>query len=107
VSDLTAFRDHCRMMADPNAWAGAHPWPKAMSISCYYAVEGHGHAADCAWGWQTCRCSCHDAERPTPPTDAERILWARLADEIDRWLAHGLDEAAREEHTAPLWEEAP
>lgn len=95
-SDLTTFRDHCRRMADPAAWAKGNRLPQARSPRCFERAH-----TQCTWGWQSCKCTCHDADRPKPPTDAERLLWARLADEIDHWFEHGYDETAT---TEPLWE---
>ena len=83
MSDLIVFRDHCRAMADRASWAKLHRPPRARSPRCFE----RSHKA-CIWGWQSCRCSCHDQDRPKPPTDAERDLWTRLADEIDNYLAH-------------------
>lgn len=103
-SELAAFRDHCRMMSDPIRWAGAHPHPKGISWACdprSAGVTGHG---ECTWGWQGCACVHHDADRPKPPTDAEQLLWARLADEIDHWLEYGIDDIDPADHTEPLWE---
>lgn len=100
MSDLTTFRDHCRMMADPAAWAKAHRLPLARSPWC---LPRRNHEL-CEWGWQSCRCPCHDTDRPKPPTDAERDLWTRLADEIDAYLA-GRD-SDPVDHTEPLWEGA-
>jgi hypothetical protein len=104
VSDLTAFRDHCRTMADPNAWAGAHRHPRVLSWPCDPRSDGTAGHGECEWGWQGCACEHHDADRPKPPTPAERTLWTHLADEIDRWLKTGLDNAAPDAHTEPLWE---
>lgn len=98
-TDLTRFRDHCRTMADPNAWAAAHPWPKGQSFACG-AIDGH---ARCEWGWQTCNCACHDADRPLPPTAAEQQLWTRLADEVDTYLAQAPSQDPAD-HTEPIWE---
>lgn len=104
VSDLTRFRDHCRTMADPNAWAAAHPWPKGISWACDPRSDGQVGHGECTWGWQSCRCTCHDRQRPVPPTERERLFWTRLADEIGDWLTNGLQHVDPEDHTAPLWE---
>lgn len=85
ATELETFRDHCRKMADPTAWAKAHRLPYARSPRCFERT----HTA-CEWGWQSCKCTCHDADRPKPPTDEERALWTRLADEVDAYLAGDL-----------------
>lgn len=79
ASDLEQQRDHCRKMAALTE----HPRPKSRHGSCSSFVNQHGR---CPWGWQSCACTCHDRERPQPPTDADRALWTRLADEIDAYL---------------------
>lgn len=33
--------------------------------------------------------------------------WTQMADEADRWLEQGFGDDTPEDHTAPLWEEAP
>lgn len=87
MSDLTAFRDHARAMAD---WSPP-PRPEVMSATCH---RGHIYG-DCSRPPTGCGCSCHDVLGPTP---ADQKLWKRLADEIDAYLAPS-DETG-------LWEEA-
>ena len=93
MSDLTTFRDHCRKMA-----TGGPPEPTRTGYWCtpIYASGLPGWHTSCHEGHKLCRCSCHDAHRPTPPTEAERRLWSALADEIDAHLSND-DE--------PLWGE--
>lgn len=89
ATELEQFRDHCRKQST----ATEIQRPKCASFQCSPPWRNFGaqpdHAA-CTWGWQTCACSCHDAGRPPPPTDADRLLWTRLADEIDAYLAGDL-----------------
>lgn len=44
-----------------------------------------------------CRSMADDTHR----SDAERAVWARWADDCDRWLAEGFGETTEEEE--PLW----
>jgi len=102
-TELETFRDHCRKMADPAAWAKRHRRPLAKSPACFERTHG-----ECGWGWQSCACACHDGERPQPPADADRLLWTRLADEIDAYLAGDLCSECGEPRTVDegLWVEA-
>lgn len=97
ATELERFRDHCRKMAG----APEHEQrPSGRSWDCWEPADSGfepRHEA-CAWGWQTCRCTCHDADRPQAPSEADRLLWTRLADEIDAYLTHD---------DAPLWEVVP
>ena len=81
MSDLTEFRDHCRRMAN----GGPTP-PSRTAYWCtpVYVRGLPGEHVQCMEGAESCRCDCHP--RPVPPTDAERALFARLADEIDDYL---------------------
>lgn len=76
MSDLERFRDHCRAMASFEPPTR----PTSVSITCH---RGHIYG-DCNRPPTHCGCSCHDVLGPLP---AERDLWARLADEVDAYLA--------------------
>jgi hypothetical protein len=104
TAELTTLRDHCRTMA---AAPTEIRRPRGSSGACMGLGNVQRIHEDCVWGWQSCACTCHDDERPQPPTDAERALWTLLADEIDAWLTGRLEETRPDEHTEPpLWEEA-
>lgn len=92
MTDLEAFRDHARRMAD---WEPPTR-PECMSDTCYH---GHIYGA-CHRTPSGCACSCHDVLGPTP---AERALWRHLADEVDEWLARETDD---EQEPDGLWEDA-
>jgi hypothetical protein len=77
VSDLTEFRDHARTMA-ARTRLDLLPEPGGR---CQMGAHTR-----CLIGSLTCPCSCHDSDRPVVPTEAERALWARLADEVDTYL---------------------
>ena len=51
-----------------------------------------------------CRKMAGSPVAPGCPAAADRALWTRLADEIDRWLAEGLDLDEPDTEDAPLWE---
>jgi len=96
VSDLTDARDHARAMAartsDPNAGVRQCRW-------CHWQdtwVRDQDHKP-CLLPEGKCGCRCHPPIYV--PTDAERALWARLADEIDDYLTPADDGPG-------LWEEA-
>lgn len=99
---LTEFAAYCRKMVDAPAVIQR---PKGCSAECTGVGNTQSIHEDCLWGWQSCGCTCHDDDRPAQPTDSERVLWARLADEIDHWLEYGLDDDP-EIHTEPMWENA-
>lgn len=88
-TDLERFRDHARHCAD---WQ-----PGDLAAACKertaFGTPKPADHANCGRGW--CGCPCH------APTDAERALWGRLADEVDRWLTEGLEEAQAPDE--PLW----
>lgn len=87
MSELTKARDWARAMAD-----GGRPRPKGVGIPCQYPRWLDLTHEDCQAGPGHCRCQCHDADRPEPPTEAERELWRRLADEMDAHLARENEE---------------
>ena len=91
MSELGAFRDHCRRMAEAEhrpECASLRPEPYWVA----WALSPDGMTM--YWRgpkppWSPAACDCH-------LTDAERALFARLADEIDAHLSND-DE--------PLWGE--
>lgn len=80
MSDLEQARDHARTMAartvDPRDRS------RALSLACNPAVYYEPRHGECGNDW--CRCACHPRH---VPSDAERALWAQIADEIDAYLA--------------------
>lgn len=66
MSDLTVFRDHARRLA-------------ALTEPVMRRVWTHNLNATGRPGWT------QEVEHPVP-TDAERALWTRLADEADAYL---------------------
>lgn len=109
MSELTTFRNHCRRMAALTEIRR----PRGTSWPCDRRSDGQASHGQCEWGWQGCACTCHDDHRTRLPTPSERVLWVRLADEIDRYLTHGPDHvdddleqspSAAADHTEPLWE---
>ena len=77
MSELTEFRDHARERAD---WRPGEP-----RLACKdRTIFGHPKQADHAncGGGHKCGCDCHR------PTDADRALFARLANEIDAYLSN-------------------
>jgi hypothetical protein len=100
VSDLESFRDHCRRMAD------AEHKPECCQCGSSWCCGCVGHPAGKPTGWAQWQWNDH-AEvcpgNPTAPpcpgcvTNADRVLWTRLADEVDAYLSHD---------DAPLWEDA-
>jgi hypothetical protein len=94
MSDLERFRDHCRTMAAEDA----------HTPECVAATNEAGRRWDYLRMFREWRLSW--GERPDGPpmpcpggciSDADRLLFSRLADEVDAYLAHD-DE--------PLWEDA-
>lgn len=89
---LSTFRDHCREMAN---WQPPAPRKPHIKVGQWCLDMRAQIGAGDEWGpkhdqctWDDCACSCHPKpEPPTGPTDAERELWARLADEIDEYQA--------------------
>lgn len=92
MSDLTETRDHLRSIAE---WK-----PPVMRSKPGYSCH-IGYHDICQMPEGRCPCDCHEDARPTGPTDAERALAARLADEIDEYLAEDRPPA----EGAGLWEE--
>ena len=80
MSDLTEFRDHCRERAD---WL-----PGPCRVACREATifDTPKPADHVNCGGARCGCYCH------APTDRERDLFARLADEIDAYLTTDHDD---------------
>lgn len=68
MSDLTRFRDHCRRMAKTQHLGGCSADHPAMM-------------------WRPADERC-----PGCVSDADRALWAQLADEIDAYLAGQLED---------------
>lgn len=89
MSELETFRDHCRAMADwkppePHIKVGA--WCRDLRTEYPHIEaldEGKPDHGMCTW--DKCACPCHP--RPPGPSDADRALFARLADEVDAYLA--------------------
>jgi hypothetical protein len=63
MSELTTFRDHARKMAEAE------------------------HKPECPYGWAD-GSGLPDCPCPGCIPDADRALWARLADEVDAYLSH-------------------
>lgn len=82
MSSLETFRDHCREMAawqpKPRLLRGGWCRSATNGIETYEAVH-----ENC--GLKNCACECHPAE--VGLSDADRALFARLADEVDAYLA--------------------
>lgn len=76
MSELTRFRDHARERAD---WQPGIPRVACSERTSFGTPKPPDHT-NC--GGHRCGCDCH------APTDADRALFARLADEIDAYLAH-------------------
>ena len=85
---LLAFRDHARAKAEQTELER----PTALSGACRHSgFMGLTHS-DCQMSPASCGCTCHDAGREPVPSDSDRALWTRLADEIDDYLAATLDD---------------
>lgn len=85
-TDLKRFRDHCRRKAAQTDIER----PQGISAPCARpGFLGLTHD-DCRDGHERCRCECHDGDREQPPTEAERALWERLADEVDAYQGGAL-----------------
>ena len=80
MSELETFRDHCRKRVD---WQRGEPRLACKDRTIFGAPKPPDHA-NC--GGHECRCRCHE------PSDRDRELFRRLADEIDAYLSDG-DEA--------------
>ena len=80
MADLEALRDHARRMAamtEPETETADH------EPGCWLSGTGWAvHPCD------ACRCPRLRVVAE-PPTDAERVIWRRLADELDAWLDGG------------------
>lgn len=74
MSALTEFRDHARERA---SWQPGERRAACKERTVFGAPKPPDHV-NC--GGHRCGCECHK------PTDAERDLWTRLADEIDAHL---------------------
>jgi hypothetical protein len=74
VTHLTEFRDHCRERA---SWLPGEPRMACRDRTAFGTPKPPDHA-NC--GGHRCGCDCH------APTDADRELFTRLADEIDAYL---------------------
>lgn len=77
MSELERFRDHAAQMA-----TAPH------SPECWADIKD-------TWGWQ--KRIYPNPECAGCISDTDRALWARLADEVDAYLAND---------DAPLWEDA-
>lgn len=86
-TDLAAFRDHARLMAN----GGPAPPRRATGWCAGVLLRDCVRCLDDGRG---CACSCHDGTRPSPPTVEQRRLWAQLADEADARLAADRDNEA-------------
>lgn len=75
LSELERFRDHCRERAD---WQPGESRAACKDRTAFGTPKPFDHA-NC--GGYRCGCDCH------APTDADRDLFRRLADEIDDHLA--------------------
>lgn len=97
MSELERFRDHCREMAN---WQPPKTKERTLvAHMCRDLRERYPHGGDefgphhglCAG--TECACECHPRPEPVKgPTDEERALWARLADEVDAYLTTDEDE---------------
>lgn len=74
MSELTTFRDHARERA---AWEPGELRAACRERTAFGTPKPADHA-NC--GGHKCGCRCHE------PTDREREMWRRLADEIDDYL---------------------
>jgi hypothetical protein len=83
MTDLTAFRDHCRQRAD---WQSGDLRAACRERTAFGTPKPPDHA-NC--GGHRCGCRCHE------PTPRERALFQQLADEIDAYLQG--DESAEDE----------
>jgi len=75
MSELTDFRDHARARAD---WQPSPGLRAACRDRTEFGTPKRPDHANC--GGDRCGCDCHR------PTDRERVMWQRLADEIDNYL---------------------
>jgi hypothetical protein len=73
MSDLTAFRDHARVMSTATHKPECRAW---------LPLNYRGH------GWKYPDPGC-----PGCVTQPDRVLWARLADEADAYLARDEQDA--------------
>jgi len=86
MSELTTFRDHARAMSEAEHRKDCEGTPdrvatRARDISSYRRMFGELHP------------KLMPIERcPGCVTDADRALWARLADEVDAHLARNVEE---------------
>jgi hypothetical protein len=80
VSDLTEFRDHAR---ERGGWQPGELRAACKDLTVFGSPKPADHR-NC--GGHLCGCDCHR------PTDAERVLWVRLADEIDEYLTNDHDD---------------
>lgn len=89
MSELETFRDHCRAMAEwkppvPHVKVGA--WCRDLRAEYpNLDTEGWGPPKHENCFWAKCACDCHP--RPAGPSESDRALFARLADEVDAYLA--------------------
>lgn len=74
MTDLTDFAAHAR---DRAAWIPGPPRAACRETTVFGTPKAADHA-NC--GGHRCGCDCHR------PSDRERAMWTRLADEIDDYL---------------------
>ena len=104
MSDLETFRDHARRLSESahrddctrihrivklSRWLEDRGLDGTLSCPSEEGHEPHGWIGQHGMDW-ACPGLCAGCA-----TDTERALWAKLADEIDAYLAPGDDE--------PLW----
>lgn len=89
MSDLTDLRDHAQARA---AWQPG-PLRAACSGKTAFGTPKPPDHANC--GGHRCGCRCHQ------PTDSERRMWARIADEIDTYLGDDDDQTLNFEEQHP------
>lgn len=82
-TDLEQARDHARWMAGRTRTKASHHCRGDLHDRCRGTIR---------LGGSPCECACH----PGAPaiSEADRALWAQIADEIDQHLA---DQAEHEE----------
>lgn len=101
ATDLELHRDHCRKMATAQHKPECCRCGKPYCCGCLRhppAHPGWSWAVE-AWAMHAVTCPGSPSAPPCPGcvSDAERVLWARLADEVDAYLT--TDDSA-------LWEDA-
>ena len=95
MSSLTDARDHARRMqhwVDPREKANGRIAAWCLPLTRDGQVVEEPRHERCGDSADWCACSCHP--RDPGPSAAERVLWGRIADEIDAHLGRAAEDEA-------------